>query len=135
MFLGFDDVYLAPSQVDKSSGNQTRLLEVTRRLTGGLVSGRSSHLDAFENRYIYRAELAARNAIPRLAPQDAIFPLLPAIAHEAATLRLTGLASLRASLSAPIPVAPEPVWPLPLGPAQPMLEEPPCTPVAQLPGK
>uniref|UniRef100_A0A0X3PE27 GTPase Era, mitochondrial n=2 Tax=Schistocephalus solidus TaxID=70667 RepID=A0A0X3PE27_SCHSO len=120
---------LVLNKVDQASGNRTRLLDVSRRLTGGLVSGRISHADAYENRFIHRAELAARsNAMPRLEPSQVITLRLPAAAIEAANRRLAEIAAVRRLLNPPFQVEPlseprSPVSPNPLCLPQPDVEE------------
>ncbi|BHF65278.1 Era Like 12S Mitochondrial RRNA Chaperone 1 [Sparganum proliferum] len=96
---------LVLNKVDQAKGNPTRLLDVSRRLTRGVVSGRISHADAYENRYIHRAELAARpNAMPRLEPSEVITLRLPAAAIEAANRRLAEVAAIRQMLNPPFQV-------------------------------
>nr|VZI09180.1 unnamed protein product [Spirometra erinaceieuropaei] len=96
---------LVLNKIDQAKGNPTRLLDVSRRLTRGVVSGRISHADAYENRYIHRAELAARqNAMPRLEPSEVITLRLPAVAIEAANRRLAEVAAIRQMLNPPFQV-------------------------------
>lgn len=97
-------------KVDLSSGNPTRLLEVTRRLTEGIVNGRSSHLDVYENRFNHRVLLASKeNAMPRLSIEELLYHRLPLIAHEAASRRLEHLKKLRTLLGAPQSLMEKPV--------------------------
>lgn len=93
-----------PFQIDKSSGNRTRLLESTRRLTAGIVGGSTSHKDAFTHKFIRRALLAEQPSCRhmRLSIEDIISPLLPMEAHEAAQKRLFQIEKLKALLSLPI---------------------------------
>ncbi|EUB64004.1 GTP-binding protein era [Echinococcus granulosus] len=110
---------LVLNKVDKSQGDRTRLLETTRRLTGGLVGGRQAHRDAFENKFNERAQLAEQEGWARhhLSVEEIIFPLLPPEAHEAAQARLQHIQHLSALLSPTIQIESAPRLKAPSSPA------------------
>ncbi|VDM35501.1 unnamed protein product [Hydatigera taeniaeformis] len=104
----FDDKesVLVLNKVDKLLGDRTRLLEITRCLTGGLVGGRQAHCDAFMNKFNERAKLIDQDGWSRqhLSPEAIIFPLLPLEAHEAAQQRLQHIERIYSLLSPTIQV-------------------------------
>ncbi|TGZ70570.1 hypothetical protein CRM22_003135 [Opisthorchis felineus] len=88
---------LVLNKIDKARNNPTRLLEVTRRLTGGIVRNRRSHVDAYESRFLKRAKMPP--STPRLEPpSEVIAAYLPPVCHEEANKLLTHLSSLRSQL-------------------------------------
>ncbi|KAL5107472.1 GTPase Era mitochondrial [Taenia crassiceps] len=99
-FFADKESVLVLNKVDKSQSDRTRLLETTRRLTGGLVGGRQAHCDAFMNKFNERARLAEQDGWARqhLSAEAIIFPLLPPEAHEAAQARLQHIERLSALL-------------------------------------
>ncbi|CDS37566.1 Era-like GTP-binding protein [Echinococcus multilocularis] len=118
-FFADKESVLVLNKVDKSQGDRTRLLEATRRLTGGLVGGRQAHRDAFENKFNERAQLAERESWARhhLSVEAIIFPLLPPEAHEAAQARLQHIKHLSALLSPTIQIESAPRLKAPSSPA------------------
>uniref|UniRef100_A0A0R3UDC6 G domain-containing protein n=1 Tax=Mesocestoides corti TaxID=53468 RepID=A0A0R3UDC6_MESCO len=120
-FFSTKESVLVLNKVDKSKGNPTRLLEVTRRLTAGVVGGRTSHLDAFANKFNQRALLASNEAFLKHRPtiEAVIYPRLPAEAHEAAEKRLSEIKRLLAALPPPIQIDSGPRLPPPPSPPPP----------------
>ena len=92
--------------MDKAQGDPTRLLETTRRLTGGVVGGHRAHRDSFANKFNQRALLESQEGSSRrrLTADAIILPLLPPEAHEAAQARLQYIERLAASLSPTIQI-------------------------------
>lgn len=101
---------LVLNKVDKSRGDHTLLLDITRRLTGGFVGSEKGetkylpHLDSFANKYIERAELGEGYTKRHLSVEEIVYPLLPAEAHEAAQARLDHLKEIMAMLSPPVQI-------------------------------
>ncbi|CAH8650104.1 unnamed protein product [Heterobilharzia americana] len=57
-FFNDKESILVLNKIDRLYKNPTRLLEITRKLTGGIVHGRHSHVDKYAARFKRRAELA-----------------------------------------------------------------------------
>ncbi|CAL8087775.1 unnamed protein product [Calicophoron daubneyi] len=91
---------LVLNKVDKAQNDPTRLLEVTRKLTQGIVHNRRSHKDVYEARFLRRAQLPP--TVPRLQPPSEIVArYLPEVCHVQANALLAHDAQLRAKLNAP----------------------------------
>lgn len=101
---------LVLNKIDKSRGDHTRLLDITRRLTGGVVGVSEvgtkplPHLDSFANKHIERTELGEGWSKRHLSIEDIIYPLLPPEAHEAAQARLKHVENVIALLSPSIQI-------------------------------
>ena len=107
-------------------GDPTRLLEITRRLTGGIVGGHRAHQDSFANKFNQRALLADQEGWrrQRLSPDAIILPLLPPEAHEAARARLQHIERLAALASPVIQIEAGTRSPPPLASTTPILHLP-----------
>ncbi|KAM7541828.1 hypothetical protein Aperf_G00000016686 [Anoplocephala perfoliata] len=109
-FFSDKESVLVLNKIDLSRGNPTRLLDVTRRLTGGIVGASDRgfkllpHLDSFANKFIQRAELGEGYTKRHLSVEAIIYPLLPSEAHEAAQARLEHLDRIAALVSPPIQI-------------------------------
>ncbi|VUZ44824.1 unnamed protein product [Hymenolepis diminuta] len=109
-FFPSKESILVLNKVDKSRGDHTRLLDITRRLTGGVVGASEvgtkllPHLDSFANKYIERTELGEGWSKRHLSIEDIVYPLLPPEAHEAAQARLKHIEKVMALLSPSIQI-------------------------------
>nr|CDS30303.1 GTP binding protein era [Hymenolepis microstoma] len=98
------------NKIDKSRGDHCRLLDITRRLTGGVVGASElgtkhlPHLDSFANKFIERAELGDNWSKMHPSIEDIVYPLLPSEAHEAAQARLQHVQKIMALLSPPVQI-------------------------------
>ncbi|VDO00850.1 unnamed protein product [Rodentolepis nana] len=98
------------NKIDKSRGDHCRLLDITRRLTGGVVGVAElgtkllSHLDSFVNKYIERTKLGDSWSKMHRSIEDIVYPLLPSEAHEAAQARLEHVEKIMALISPPIQI-------------------------------
>ncbi|CAH8872361.1 unnamed protein product [Trichobilharzia szidati] len=99
-FFNDKESILVLNKIDKLYTNPTRLLDVTRKLTGGVVHGRRSHVDKYAARFKRRAELEdkAHHLIP---PNEIIASRLPPICHETANKFLQYINNLRAQIETP----------------------------------
>lgn len=79
------------------SKNPTRLLDITRKLTGGIVRGRRSHIDRYAYRFKRQAQLAdtAHHLIP---PNELIAARLPAVCHQTTNKFLVYMNNLLAEI-------------------------------------
>ncbi|KAF5397496.1 GTP binding protein era [Paragonimus heterotremus] len=98
-FEGKESV-LVLNKIDKAKSDPTRLLEVTRRLTRGVVHNRMSHTDAYMARFQRRAKLSPLVAYLR-PPSELIAAHLPQVCHDQANKLLAHLAALQAELENP----------------------------------
>nr|CAH8873594.1 unnamed protein product [Trichobilharzia regenti] len=96
-FFNDKESILVLNKIDRLYTNPTRLLDVTRKLTGGVVHGRRSHVDKYAARFKRRAELAdkAHHLIP---PNEIIASRLPPICQETANKFLQYINNLRAQI-------------------------------------
>ncbi|CAH8622554.1 unnamed protein product [Heterobilharzia americana] len=96
-FFNDKESILVLNKIDRLYKNPTRLLEITRKLTGGIVHGRHSHVDKYAARFKRRAELAdkAHQFIP---PNEIIASRLPPVCHETANKFLSYMHNLRAQI-------------------------------------
>ncbi|CAH8676180.1 unnamed protein product [Schistosoma rodhaini] len=80
-FFNDKESVLVLNKIDRLSKNPTRLLDIARKLTGGIVHGRRSHIDRYANRFKRQAKLAdtAHHLIP---PNELIAARLPAVCHQ-----------------------------------------------------
>ncbi|KAL3313110.1 Era Like 12S Mitochondrial RRNA Chaperone 1 [Cichlidogyrus casuarinus] len=101
---------LVLNKVDKIRKKRIRLLELTRRLTKGVVDGKLSHLDSFVNRQKRRQELLNSSHPHLVSPQEMILQLLPPEAHETAQKLLDEISRIR-QLGHPIEVQPSSLSP------------------------
>lgn len=109
-FFSDKESILVLNKIDMSRGDPTRLLDVTRRLTGGVVGASDEgfkllpHLDSFANKFIQRAELGEGWTKRHLSVEAIIYPLLPPEAHEAVQARFEHLERIAALISPPIQI-------------------------------
>ncbi|CAH8577814.1 unnamed protein product [Schistosoma turkestanicum] len=96
-FFNNKESILVLNKIDRLSKNPTRLLEITRKLTGGIVHGRRSHIDRYANRFKRQAELAntAHHLIP---PNELIAARLPAVCHQTTNKFLVYMNNLLAQI-------------------------------------
>lgn len=93
-------------KIDLSRNNPTRLLDITRRLTQGIVDGRRWHLDAYQARFNRRARLAPTSPVLQ-PPSELIASYLPSVCHQEANKMLNRLAEIRARLNPPVEPGPQ----------------------------
>ncbi|VDP70912.1 unnamed protein product [Schistosoma mattheei] len=96
-FFNDKESVLVLNKIDRLSKNPTRLLDITRKLTGGIVRGRRSHIDRYAYRFKRQAKLAdtAHHLIP---PNELIAARLPAVCHQTTNKFLVYMNNLLAEI-------------------------------------
>uniref|UniRef100_A0A5K4F464 GTPase Era, mitochondrial n=1 Tax=Schistosoma mansoni TaxID=6183 RepID=A0A5K4F464_SCHMA len=96
-FFNDKESVLVLNKIDRLSKNPTRLLDIARKLTGGIVHGRRSHIDRYANRFKRQAKLAdtTHHLIP---PNELIAARLPAVCHQTTNKFLVYMNNLLAQI-------------------------------------
>ncbi|TNN16059.1 GTPase Era isoform 2 [Schistosoma japonicum] len=96
-FFSDKESILVLNKIDRFVKNPTRLLDITRKLTGGIVHGQRSHVDRYADRFKRQAKLSdtAHHLIP---PNELIAARLPDACHETANRFLVYMNSLLAKI-------------------------------------